>query len=207
MNLKKSEALEFIRQSKYDKSNLLFFHFQPGKIHKQVSTWICESRVLQIVAYNPKIHEQTRNIQKQQDKIDGVMQNCPIPADVYAWATSQLQKIKMSSVGRRNDTPTLPDIYYTLVLKALRYWKTRSEKACWKTGNSRDKSVRNVDSKQPNRFDPSPLTFDRFKQTQSRVNTPSQQTENCTLQSVSVAMMRLAIRYRHEWMSSDEIGQ
>ena len=25
--------------------------------------------------------------------------------------------------------------------------------------------------------------------------------------SVSVAMMRLAIRYRHEWMSSDEIGQ
>ena len=65
---------------------------------------------------------------KQQDKIDGVMQNCPIPADVYAWATSQLQKIRMSSVGRRNDTPTLPDIYYTLVLKGIALLKDTKRK-------------------------------------------------------------------------------
>ena len=146
---------------------------------------------------------------KQQDKIDGVMQNCPIPADVYAWATSQLQKIKMSSIGRRNDTPTLPDIYYTLVLKGIALLKdTKRKKPVEKPEMPEIKVSETWTANSRIVFDPSPADDLRQIQADAKQGKYKVTTDGeLYITSVSVAMMRLAIRYRHEWMSSDEIGQ
>jgi len=134
------------------------------------------------------------------------MQNCPIPADVYAWATSQLQKIKMSSVGRRNDTPTLPDIYYTLVLKGIALLKdTKRKKPVEKPEMPEIKVSENWTANSRIVFDPSPAADLRQIQADAKQGKYKVTTDGeLYITSVSVAMMRLAIRYRHEWMPADE---
>lgn len=137
------------------------------------------------------------------------MQNCPIPADVYAWATSQLQKIKMSSVGRRNDTPTLPDIYYTLVLKGIALLKdTKRKKPVEKPEMPEIKVSENWTANSRIVFDPSPAADLRQIQADAKQGKYAVTKEGeLYITSVSVAMMRLAIKYRHEWMPSEETGQ
>ena len=146
---------------------------------------------------------------KQQDKIDGVMQNCPIPADVYAWATSQLQKIKMSNAGRRNDTPTLPDIYYTLVLKGIVLLKdTKRKKPVEKPEMPEIKVSETWTVNSRIVFDPSPAADLRQIQADAKLGRYVVPTAGeLYITTVSVAMMRLAIRYRHEWMPADETEQ
>ena len=137
------------------------------------------------------------------------MQNCPIPADVYAWATSQLQKIKMSSVGRRNDTPTLPDIYYTLVLKGIALLKdTKRKKPVEKPEMPEIKVSETWTANSRIVFDPSPADDLRQIQADAKQGKYKVTTDGeLYITSVSVSMMRLAIKYRHEWMPSEETGQ
>ena len=115
----------------------------------------------------------------------------------------------MSSVGRRNDTPTLPDIYYTLVLKGIALLKdTKRKKPVEKPEMPEIKVSENWTANSRIVFDPSPAADLRQIQADAKQGKYAVPTDGeLYITSVSVAMMRLAIRYRHEWMSSDEIGQ
>ena len=147
------------------------------------------------------------NFEKIQNTIEGKSGVYYIPSDVYAFARSQTTKTdQMPGVGRKN-WPTLPDIYYRLTVEGARIIAAMDFDRKKKPDPKPE--FPDVQTSEPwtvearIKFDAKPHQDLRELKTRidaGEFNVPTGNKGDIALTSVAVALMRLAISKRNEWM-------